>query len=427
MSEDDLPLEGFLLRYLRRRRGWSQARLATASGLSEAQINHFELGRRLLRPKRLTALTRAMGYSDFEVRLYRLLVEGGPRGGEAAFSEIATPLSTRGKSEGARQFAAEHGVGSAHDLDGAFQELLAEAAGDALRREGARAFRLWVGLPRAEQRFLVEQHPHFQTLAVIEQICLASERSAAKDPKLPLHFSQMALLAAERVAGPLEVRSLARGYALAFVSNAKRVGVGLRDADEDFRLAERWWAQGAEARHLFFEAWRLPDLKASLRRDQRRWKESLALSDQALAEAPPSARGRILVKKAAALEPMGQPEEAIQALVAATPYVEASGDRDILLVLWINLAVNLTHVGKWKEARQHLAEARKLAVELGRDLHLTRCTWIAGRIAGESGDHKEAVASLEQARGDFTVRQMPLEAAAVALDEAVYLLQADKY
>ena len=120
---------------------------------------------------------------------------------------------------------------------------------------------------------------------------------------------------------------------------------------------------------------------------------------------------------------MGEPRKALKALEEAAPYVERSGDRDQLLVLDINLAVNLTHLGRLTPARVRLEQARTLAQELGRDLHLLRCVWVSGRIQGESGEPAEAVATLAQARGSFAARKMPLEAASVALDEAIYLLQ----
>jgi transcriptional regulator with XRE-family HTH domain len=428
MSEEDPHPEGSLLRYLRRRKGWSQARLGAADGLSETEINHYELDRRRLRPKRLASLSGAMGYSDWEVRLYRLVVQGRPPAG-AEDDEIRLAALPETEARLARAAASEHGLLAAQDFQGTLSETLAQSVVLALRREAERVFQAWERTPRTEQRLLVDGHPRFQTQALVEQICLASERAAAKGPKLPLHYAQLALRGAERLRASPKTQSRVQGYAWGFVGNARRVGAGrvgsgLREADEAFVQSDRLWSAGAGARGFFLEEWRLPDLRASLRRDQRRWLESLALSDQALSEAPLSARGRILVKKAAALEPMGEPEQALQALGEAAPLVEASGDRQVLLALRFNFAVNLIHVGRFAEAERRLATARRLALELGQDLHLNHCDWLAGRLAGELGRTAEAIAELTRAREDFTTRLMPLEAASVAMDETVYLLQA---
>jgi len=418
-------LEGELVRYLRRRLGWTQEELGAKTGLSGQAINHYELGRRALKPKRLAALTGAMGYSGWEVRLYRLVVEGRlPGEGDDPLATLATLDESDDRI--VRSSAAEHGVLAAQEIEGRLGRVLVDSVAGALRREAERTFQVWAEVPRAEQRLLIERHPEFQSAPFIEQVCLASTRAAAKDPKLPLYFAQLALHAAERLPGSPKLRARVQGYVWAFVANARRVGVGLREADEAFGHSDRLWQAGAGARGIFLEEWRLPDLKASLRRDQRRWQESLALSDQALAEAPESARGRILVSKAFALQQMGEWSATLPYLEQAAPLVEASSEPIDLLAHRFNLAVSLTHTGKLTEARRRVAEARRLAVELGRGLDVVRCVWISGLIAGESGEREEAVAALTQVRGEFTARQMPLEAASVALDEAIYLLQLGK-
>lgn len=424
MSKRALHSEGPLLHFLRNRRGWSLDRLGQAFDMTGPAVHHFESGRRPLSPERLAVFAEAMSYTEPEIRLHRRTVEALTflqAEGRPEAEGAARPLDR--EEIRVRAVSAEHGVVNADQFGRELGGLFAEISARALRREAGRAFRAWIVAPRAEQRLLVDSHREYQTQGMVEQIGLASIRSAAKDPRLPLHFANLALRAAERLEAPPEVRSAVQGWAWAFVGNAQRVWPNLREADEAFGRAHRLWKAGAEAKGVLVEHWRLPDLEASLRRDQRRWKECLVLSDQALCEAPDSARGRILIERAAALEPMGEPKKALQALAEAEPWVQASGDRDLALALRFNQAVNLTHLGQLEAARQRSEEARKLAVELGRDLYLVHCVWISGRIAGEAGEQADATTLLQQARRDFTARQMPLEAAYIALDEAVYLLQ----
>jgi hypothetical protein len=62
------------------------------------------------------------------------------------------------------------------------------------------------------------------------------------------------------------------------------------------------------------QEWRVFDLEASLRREQRRWDEALRLHDLAMATAPQKDQSRILLKKAMTLEQSGAHEHAIEIL-----------------------------------------------------------------------------------------------------------------
>ena len=57
---DDTLLTGPRLREMRRRRGWSQERLARELRVSTAAVRHWEAGRRAIRPMVADALRRAL-------------------------------------------------------------------------------------------------------------------------------------------------------------------------------------------------------------------------------------------------------------------------------------------------------------------------------------------------------------------------------
>jgi tetratricopeptide (TPR) repeat protein len=172
------------------------------------------------------------------------------------------------------------------------------------------------------------------------------------------------------------------------------------------------------------DASRVLDLEASLRRDQRRWAEALALLDQALTSSPnPERSGRILLTKAFTHEQRGDCEEAIAALEAAAPLVDPARDPRQAFGLRFNLAVNLCHLGRYAEAVPRVAEARELAVALRNDLDLVRLLWIEGRLAAGLGRRAEAIAALRQVREDFAERELAADAALVTLNLAVELLE----
>jgi tetratricopeptide (TPR) repeat protein len=402
----------------------SLQQLAQAFHLTGPAIHHLESGRNTLTPERLALFAEAMRYAPEEVEAYRRVVEAHALLDLAATSMAeGDSLAVEADARRVRVASAGHGLVIQDQFGEELGGMFSRTDVNALRRAAGRTFRTWIVAPPAVQRLLVEGHSEYQTQGMIEQIGLVSERSAAKDPRLPLHYAQLALRAAQRLRGPAALKSAVEGWAWAYVGNAKRVGANLREADQAFGQSSRLWRVGAQAKELFLEKWRLPDLEASLRRDQRRWKECLVLSDQALAEAPESARGRVLIKKATALQQMGEARRALQALEEATPFIVDKGEPDLLLALRFNQAVSLNHLGDLAKARRYVEEARGLAVELGRELHVLRCIWISGRITGEAGAPEEAVALLRQARHDFTTRMMPLEAAGAALDEALNLLK----
>jgi hypothetical protein len=66
-----------------------------------------------------------------------------------------------------------------------------------------------------------------------------------------------------------------------------------------------------------------------------------------------------------------------------------------------------------------LAETRRLYVELGERMNLTRLRWLEGKIARELGQLEEAEAALEEARGTFLEHGIGIDAALVSLDLAL--------
>src|SRR5688500_636738 len=107
---------------------------------------------------------------------------------------------------------------------------------------------------------------------------------AAHKVEEALELADLALSIAERVPGETNWRSRVQGYCWAHIANARRVANDHAGADEALARAWDLWRVGAaHSDPELLAEWRLLDLEASLRRDQRRFSESLELLDKAQA------------------------------------------------------------------------------------------------------------------------------------------------
>jgi tetratricopeptide (TPR) repeat protein len=223
-------------------------------------------------------------------------------------------------------------------------------------------------------------------------------------------------------------RSRAEGYASAFVGNALRVATDFDAADALFAQALELWRNGDPSEPELLPEWRLYDLEASLRREQRRFPEALACLEQAFAlcKGEPAAAGHILLKKEHLFATMGDTEGALAALQEAAPFVEATGDPHLRIRLLFNMVDNLCTLQRFAEAEAHLPAVRELAIEQERELDLIRVAWLSAKVDTGQGRNEEAIAGLEQVGLDFMAHQLPYEAALSSLDLAVLLLEAGR-
>ena len=259
--------------------------------------------------------------------------------------------------------------------------------------------------------------------AFIERLCTASEEAAAHDAARALELARMALGVAELARGPAAWLSRLRGWTWGFVGNAQRVGSMLPVAAASFASASTLWRAGASAPGSRLGKWRLLDLEASLRRDQRQFATALDLLDRALAEAPTAARGRILLKKAYTLEQCGEAAAALAALREAAPLVDAAGERRLSWILRINLLLVLCQLGSYAEAEAGLPELHARTLELGNDLDRLRARWVTARVSAGRGRRGEAAAELDEVREDFARRRIAYDTALVSLELAILHLE----
>lgn len=421
--KDPPPPESLVLATLRKARGWTGQELATAAGTSDKVISRYESGLRPPSRERLEALAAAMGYGIEAIDLVLLALKGAAVGVDVPGS----PVDPRPEELRAiRETAARLGVAA---VDLTERHLVQQLRARRIRKARQQAERLWARLqrqPPAKRRLLVEKAREFQTWALAERLCYASEEAASDRVDRALELARLAFRVAELAPGEEAWRSRLQGYALAFLANAKRVANDLAGAEEAFTRAWELWQAGAEADPGLLAEWRLLDLKASLHRDRRRFREALDCLGQARTAAPPEMAGRILVKKAATLDQLGESERAIEALREAALLVDGKREPRLLFGLCFMLAANLCHLGRYAEAEMLLPEVRALAVAVRKELDLVRVVWLNGKLAAGLGRHAEAASSFNQVRQEFTAREMAYDGALVTLELAELYLREDR-
>jgi tetratricopeptide (TPR) repeat protein len=278
-------------------------------------------------------------------------------------------------------------------------------------------------LPEGQAQSVVRAAPEFQSWALAELVCEESVLAASKDVERALDLADLAVEVAERVKGPEGFTRRLRGHALAHHANVLRVAGRLPEAEHTLGEAKKVWEAGSDPDGLL-DPGRLLDLEASLRRDQRRFDEALALLDKAFALG--RCKGRILINKGFTREAMGEYERAIETLLEAEPLVQQQDDSRLRYMLNFNLGVNACHLGRYAEGAERVQAVRALVTERGDQVELTRVTWLEGRIAAGQGRAEEALRLLAQARQEFETRKMWYDVALALLEEAVLLLVAGR-
>jgi transcriptional regulator with XRE-family HTH domain len=279
--------------------------------------------------------------------------------------------------------------------------------------------------PPARRRRLIELSPRPSgNAALARRICEASERAATDNVETARELADLALFTARLV--PEEgLRKRAEDFCSGYVANAQRVATDFDAANAGFVQLWQLWQPGDPAEPELFPEWRLHDLEASLRREQRLFTEALECIDRALAlcGGQPAAAGRILLKKEHIFDAMGDTQGALAALAEAAPFVEAAADTDLLLRFRFNMADDLCGLGRYAEAAERLPAVRELAIEQGKKLDLIRVAWLTAKVDAGLGRLEEAMAGLEQVHQDFRAQDLPYEAALSSLDLAVLYLK----
>jgi tetratricopeptide (TPR) repeat protein len=397
-------------------KGWTQQRLASESGVKLQSIKAIEQGVRRGSPETVGPILASLGFSYETLAEVRSLTRRlrNPEGGAQSWEESAIHPSVG--------ILALDGV----DLRREFQTLLtrtslAPTVLKPLPLSRAEAPNLWARFQRcseAGQLDLAREAAEFHSAGFVEVLCEESRNAAGGSAAKALHLARCAVLAAASVPGSPAWRSRLQGLAGKHVANALRVGGDLKQADLVMGQAAELWRAGAADDPGLLNAARVFHLEASLRREQRRIREALALLDQALELDRWGETPSLLMGKARALEELGQHGAAVDLLLRLELQLAAEGDSRGLYVVRNLLVSNLCHLGRHAKAAEMLGKLRHLARRLGNHLDLVRVDWLQGRVASGLGRSEDAITAFSRVRATFIAQNNPYDAALVTLQLA---------
>ncbi|HXO18553.1 MAG TPA: hypothetical protein VOA87_01370 [Thermoanaerobaculia bacterium] len=294
-------------------------------------------------------------------------------------------------------------------------------------QEAPELYERLASLPFDEQVALVRDDESLHTWGLCQLLLKRSAEAAFDDPARAVNLAELAVLVArdlDEAYDPHWVLDL-RAKACAYLGNARRVLCELRSAESAFREADALLGKSMTG-NLEIEA-EVASLKSSLRKDQRRFAEAVALLDRAIAlygELEDSPRvGRALIGKAKVLEESGDLEGAIELLPGALDRVDSEKDSRLAVYGRYNLIVCLILAGRYGEAVQLLPAVRELFGRIARPLDLVRLRWAEANVAAGLGDPGRAELAFRAVQREFLDHAMSFDAALVSLDLAALYAQ----
>jgi len=306
------------------------------------------------------------------------------------------------------------------------------AASLASRRQQERLSAGWLdevlALPASWRVQAVERHPERATWSFAEGLLVACQKSWSGDAAEAAELASLALRTLSILRrGEPDARSVDRDLladlearAWAYLGNCRRLRSDLRGGAEAFRRALLWVERGTGDGA---ERGRILDLHASLLRAQRHFAEA----DQALEQAirlygsvgDEGGVARVLIKQAMTAGYAGDLDRAVELDRRALELLAGQRNPRLHLTATHNLLQDLFELGRYDEAQDLLAEARRLEEAHGDAVDRLRIRWFEGNLARDTGNAAAAEEALLAARQSFIEMGMPYEAALVSLDLAV--------
>lgn len=406
-------IAGTKILLLRRLRRWSQSELARAGGLDQSQVSRYEAGLELPREQTLTRLAEGADVDPATLDLLDSVLRALWKAGEGTPSAPNLDVG-----------------GDLGDLVAAISGILERAAA-AIRTELVSSLprdlseseveTLWDRLKQYGpqlRRLLIQGAEAYRDWQLCVRVCTESENAAAHDPFEAIELAELAIFIAEHLTVSPAWGARIQGRAWMFLGNARRVVNDYAGADVAFSRGWKLWESGEDPRGLLDEGYLL-DLEASLRREQRRFRDALDLHDRALRVTRPKATCAILLNKATTFYEQGEAEEALRVLAVASELIAGNCAPRLLCVLRFNQAANLIRLGRGSEARSLVEEVRRLVEGQERDIDRIRVRWLEGELAASLEEWDEAVDAFEEVRSLFLARNLPYEFALASLDLAL--------
>jgi len=223
--------------------------------------------------------------------------------------------------------------------------------------------------------------------------------------------------------GPCQLADL-QARALAERGNARRVADDLQRAEADLAAAHERARQGTGDPRLLA---RLLDLTASLRTDQRRFKEAAQLLDWVygiymdLGESHDA--GRALISKSNTAFYALDLDEATRLLGQGLSLIDANRDPRLVLAAVHNLLFHLVEAGEIERAEELLHQSRELYRAYGGKMDRLKVRWMEGRIAFRLGDQTRAEEAFSEVRSGLREVGLLYDMALVSLELAAVWLE----
>lgn len=295
----------------------------------------------------------------------------------------------------------------------------------AVVRERAAAPALFVelmGLSPERRRLLMRNSTRFQSWGLCELLLERCRETAIQNPAGAEELAVIALEVSTRLDatcyGPALIRDL-QARAWACLGNACRVRSEFRDAEDAFLKAESLLRQGSRdpvERAIFL------DLKASLRRAQRRFDEALGLLRRAVAIYHRTGHfhraGRSLVSMDLIHCYAGHPERGIPLLYRAIELIDSDRTPRLQLCAQHNLIHDLAETGRFLEAQKLYRKTCSLYREFPDAWTQSRRKWVKGKISLGLGRTAQAERLFLAARDGFIEDGIPYDTALVSLELA---------
>lgn len=295
----------------------------------------------------------------------------------------------------------------------------------ALTRERAQAPSLFVELTAyavTQRDLIVRNDPRFRTWGLFELLIERALELGVRDSSYAEELGLLALRLSERLDPQVyDIRMIEdyRGRAWAHIGNARRVRSDLRGAEDAFEKADAHLREGSlesVERAIFL------DLKASLRRDQRRFDEAMRLLHRAasifLQHGHRHRAGRSLVNLSTVHHFTGHIEQAIPLLHQALELIDPEQEPRLLLCARHNLIDDLAEMGLFLEAQGLYRETRPLYRDFPDPWAQNRRKWVRGKIARGLGQPRLAESLFLAARDGFVEEGVPYDTALVSLEIA---------
>jgi tetratricopeptide (TPR) repeat protein len=282
---------------------------------------------------------------------------------------------------------------------------------------------LAVHLPEKRRQLLLANSSRFHTWGVYEQLLDRSWAVRDTQPRLSEELACLALELSNHLDSSYYMRELIedlRCRAWSYIANLRRRASDLAGSEAAFQTAYAHLRRGTREP---FERALFLDLKASLRRAQRRFDEATRLLGRAVAifkaQGDEARAAKSLLSQSLVHDFAGQSEQAIAVLLEALPLIEATQDEHMLATAWHNLITCYTSEGRFIEAQGLYRKARPLYRKYETTWLGDRRLWVKGRIERGLGQGASAEALFLAARERFLKKQIPYEAALVSMELAM--------